>query len=61
MSHLSKTDSYYDYYYKLKEDVGSCIIKENKRLNKIKKKSNKKFKLIPPPQDENGKYIIKFE
>ena len=61
MSHLSKTDSYYDYYYKLKEDVGSCIIKENKRLNKADKVSADKFKLVPPPQNENGKFVISFE
>jgi hypothetical protein len=61
MSHLSKTDSYYDYYYKLKEDVGSCIIKENKRLNKADKVSAEKFKLVPPPRNENGKFVINFE
>tara|TARA_R110000744_G_scaffold146462_1_gene259354 strand:+ start:308 stop:709 length:402 start_codon:yes stop_codon:yes gene_type:complete len=61
MSLLSKTDSYYDYYYKLKENIGSCIIKENKRLNKTKDTSKKKNDFIPPIQNENGKYVVSFE
>jgi len=37
MSHLSKIDSHYDYYYKLKENINECVIKENKRNSKKKK------------------------
>ena len=60
MSHLSKTDSYYDYYYKLKEDVDECVVKENKRLTK-QSKFNKNFKPPPPERDENGKFVVRFE
>ena len=51
-------------YYKLKDDVGSCIVKENKRLNKKDKKNKKtdnKFKVAPPIRSENGNYVVTFE
>jgi|TARA_R110000824_G_scaffold36306_6_gene113032 hypothetical protein len=61
MTHLSKTDKYYDYYYKLKPEVDSCVIQKNKRLNKVDKATVDKFKLDPPPRNKDGKFIIKFE
>ena len=61
MTHLSKTDKYYDFYYMLKPEVDSCVIQKNKRLNKTNKPSVEKFKLDPPPLSAEGKYIIKFE
>jgi len=60
MSHLSKTDSYYDYYYKLKEDVNDCVIKENKRLTKngkIHKEIIKKKHEV----DEFGMFVVRFD
>ena len=59
MSHLSKTDLYYDFYYKLKDDVNDCVIKENKRLNKKSKIKNeyKETREI----DENGLFVVRFE
>lgn len=58
MSHLSKTDAYYDYFYKLKDDIDDCIVKENKRLTKHYKNHVK-----PPPPERNaeGRFVVRFE
>jgi len=65
MLHLSNSDLFYDFYYKLKEDIPSDII-----LKKIKNKVGfpsknnvfiSDYKHTPPEVNANGQIIVSFD
>jgi len=62
MTILSKTDMFYDYYYKLKDHVGNVVVKQNKRTGvRGKQKPDPPKPSSPPPLiSENGKFVVSF-
>ncbi len=59
MSFLSKSDPYYDYYYKLKENIDKVIVLENQRVQS--KKNFKTIKAPPPERNSEGQFVVRFE
>jgi len=63
MSSMSKEDSYFDYYFKLKENSPKDLVKKNNRYKKLNPKRKYKFneyKAKPYKKDPNGKFIVTF-
>jgi len=63
MSSMSKEDCYFDYYFKLKDDIPKDLVKKNNRYKKINPKKKKKFdEYISKPykRDAEGKFIVTF-
>lgn len=65
MSSMSREDSYFDYYFKLKDNTPKDLVKKNNRY----KKSNPHKKIIkvneyqskPYKRDASGKFIVTFK
>ena len=64
MSSMSKEDSYFDYYFKLKENSPKDLVKKNNRYKKLNPKRKHKFNEYQPKpynKDPNGKFIVTFD
>tara|TARA_R110002012_G_scaffold317421_1_gene533728 strand:+ start:1240 stop:1644 length:405 start_codon:yes stop_codon:yes gene_type:complete len=63
MSQLSAEDDCFDYFYKLKDNVPKNIVKKNQRYKMHKKYNKNDWKNVPPTynQDEDGKFIVRFD
>ena len=59
MIHLSSSDLFYDFYYKLKDNFGSdVVIKKNK---KKKKSTVADYNPSPPKFNDRGQVIVSFD
>jgi hypothetical protein len=60
MSHLSNADLFYDYFYKLKHTVGTCVIKKCKNQNTPQTPVVEKAPVVREV-DETGKFVIRWD
>ncbi len=56
MTHLSNDDLFFDYYYKLKDTIGTCVVKKTRRLNK----KLAVMKPLPHERNESGSFVIRW-
>ena len=65
LTQLSLEDDSFDYYYRLKDEVPSNIVKKNSRYKKLKKRPKahwRDYKQKPHEIDEEtGKFIVRFQ
>ena len=56
MTHLSNDDLFFDYYYKLKDTIGTCVVKKTRRLNKKLVVTNP----LPHERNTKGQFVIRW-
>lgn len=64
LSQLSAEDDCFDYYYKLKEDIPTNVVKKNRRYKKGLNKNPKQTWKNQPPlyvRDKDGMFIVSFD
>lgn len=63
MTTMSSNDGYFDYYFKLKDHLPSCILKKSNRNNKTERTKcvNNVFPKKQYEMSDDGKFIVRFE
>tara|TARA_R110000744_G_scaffold80657_4_gene158397 strand:- start:1047 stop:1454 length:408 start_codon:yes stop_codon:yes gene_type:complete len=63
MTTMSNQDGYFDYYFKLKDNLPNVVIKKSNRHNKSDKTKSflNKLKVSDYERDKHGKFILRFD
>ena len=63
MTTMSNQDGYFNYYFKLKDNLPNVVIKKSNRHNKSEKTKSfvNNMKVSDYETDKNGKFIVRFD
>lgn len=63
MTSMSSSDGYFDYYFKLKDNLPNVVVKKSNREGRSQRSKNiTKSKYTPPETcPETGKFIVRFD